>query len=503
MPNLKFYKSGTQPSSADIGAVLFNSTTNAVEVKMEDGWKSFLGPVVTTGDGTKVLNDKGEYTSITNFQMETLAYGIKWNEDDNAPVCTRIGNLELHKTTPIQSAFKGCVVDSNGNVNYYLDASDWSKKEDGTNSVLDGTDGNVMVDTGNDFYMKFVPSDTSPEAWCSLYQIDSTWIKVPRMFISAYGLSVDSSTSKAYSCCNETDSFKGGNSTYTPEDTTNVARNMLGKPKSNISRANMRKCARANGMELLCYEYYKYIFYWLYVIEYANFNCQATFNSNLTSEGYRQGGLGSGITNIANWSQLNSYNPICKCGYTNDIGNGTGVKSLVIPEFTLSSGSTQAQQTTYPCRWHGIENPFGDFWINLEGIYIYQKEVDGDRRVYSTSNPNYFDETSSGKIYIGNECVSNGYVKKIIFENRGEIIPISISSANSKSKFDYHYVDNKANISRIFLVGGYAVHGLFAGLGFLNSCCAPGGAYSHVGFFGCIIPNENSSNNDLSWKLYE
>ncbi len=52
---------------------------------------------------------------------------------------------------------------------------------------------------------------------------------------------------------------------------------------------------------LLTYEYYKSIFYWLYVIEYANFNSQANYVEDLTEDGYRQGGLGNGVTT---WKEL-------------------------------------------------------------------------------------------------------------------------------------------------------------------------------------------------------
>jgi hypothetical protein len=36
----------------------------------------------------------------------------------------------------------------------------------------------------------------------------------------------------------------------------------------------------------------------LYYIEYANFDNQAALNTNLTSDGFKQGGLGAGVTNL-------------------------------------------------------------------------------------------------------------------------------------------------------------------------------------------------------------
>jgi hypothetical protein len=49
----------------------------------------------------------------------------------------------------------------------------------------------------------------------------------------------------------------------------------------------MRTYAKNADSELLCYEFYKWIFYWCYTIEYANLNSQADFNAELTSDGYR------------------------------------------------------------------------------------------------------------------------------------------------------------------------------------------------------------------------
>ena len=47
-------------------------------------------------------------------------------------------------------------------------------------------------------------------------------------------------------------------------------------------------------------------------IEYANFDNQAALNTNLTSDGFKQGGLGAGVTNLNwdRWTAFNNNNPI-------------------------------------------------------------------------------------------------------------------------------------------------------------------------------------------------
>ena len=37
---------------------------------------------------------------------------------------------------------------------------------------------------------------------------------------------------------------------------------------------------------------------WLYYIEFANFNSQLPFNPTLTAEGFKQGGLSAGVTDL-------------------------------------------------------------------------------------------------------------------------------------------------------------------------------------------------------------
>jgi len=105
----------------------------------------------------------------------------------------------------------------------------------------------------------------------------------------------------------------------------------------------------------------------LYFVEYANFNSQATFNSSLTADGYRQGGLGAGVTNTtsAKWNAFNGYNPFIPCGVTIPLGNSTGVVSYT---FAADEYETGAAYTTNIPSYRGIENPFGHIWKFIDGF---------------------------------------------------------------------------------------------------------------------------------------
>ena len=169
--------------------------------------------IKTDGDGTKFLNNKGEYKEINAVNIEGVQwYGIEWKANNSSPLCTRIGNLSLHRSLPIQNGLRGCVV-KDGTVNYYLDPNDWSKKEDGTPSVLDGTDGVVRVDTGCTFYGKSEEDGNLFRVKISTKKIDDSWTEIPRLLIDAYKCTIDTTNPdlpKAVSVVNTTPEFRGG-----------------------------------------------------------------------------------------------------------------------------------------------------------------------------------------------------------------------------------------------------------------------------------------------------
>lgn len=429
--------------------------------------------------------------------VDLYSYGVEWDITVSSPILTRIGNPLLHKSLPIQSAYRGCVA-NNGVVNYYLYPDDWAYKEDGsTPSVLDGTDGTVRVHTPK-FYGKSGSNGNKRWVRISLVKLDDSWVEIPELLIDAYRNTVDntvSATPKAVSVVNTTEAFRGGGNRAqfdeyltTELDTKDAFRSDLGKPRTNVSRANMRTYATNAGSELLCYEYYKWIFYWNYVIEYANFNSQAAYNAELTSDGYRQGGLGPGVTDWSNsatsWSGYNGTYPITPCGYCNDIGNFTGIKDLVIPECTATNETdTVATKTFKVPRWRGFDNPFGDIWTNLDGVVIQRTAANEISSVYTTTNKEEFTDVIGSKTIAGYEVAQDGYIKEFDLGETAEIIPSSCTGASATTYIcDYHSCNATSTELRTLRVGSFAFDGGAAGLGCFHSSADVGYAASLVGF---------------------
>lgn len=447
--------------------------------------------LVNSGDGTGEWKDVEPGIDLTGLE-DIYSYGVEWDSTVADPTLTRIGNPLLHKSLPVQSRYKGCVANGAA-INYYLDPNDWSKKADGGNSVLDGTDGTVRVHIPK-FYGKSGVEGTKRWVRMSTIKMDNTWIEIPEMLVDAYRSTVDttvSATPKAVSVVNTTAQFRGGGN-RTANDTyldTDAFRSDLGKPRTYISRANMRTYAANAGSEMLCYEYYKWIFYWAWVIEYATFNSQATYNAELTADGYHQGGLGPGITdwnnNANGWSGYNGTYPITPCGYCNDIGNFTGIKELVIPETVVDESTTVPTKTFKVPRWRGFDNPFGDIWTNLDGVILERTAANQPSSVYTTSNPSAFgdDNTAKGKMTVaGKEIASDGYTKDFDLGSKGEIIPSVVGGSATTYMCDYHWCNTTSTSLRTLIVGGRAYFGSYAGLGYFYSSSEVGYVSSSVGF---------------------
>lgn len=436
---------------------------------------------VTSGAIYSALKEKADKDNIKNI----LAYGVQWDTTKSTPDCTRIGNPELHRTLPIQESLKGCIF-KDGEVKYYLDPTDWTKKADGSgNALLDGTDGDVMV-----HHMKFYGYSEADgdlrRVWISTFKISDDWQEIPEGVVSAYRLTTDASDSSKVlgrSVINTTAAFRGGanRTAYDAYLDTDPFRSDLGKPRTNISRSTFRTYARNNNLELLDYETYKWVFFWLPVIEYSTFDMQRAFNASLTTGGLHQGGLGPGVTN-GDWNKWSSYNgnyPIVPCGYTNEFGNQSGVKDYTFP---IIDGTTDPATSIQVNRYRGIEQPFGDVWTNLEGVLSQYLTTDTLRHYYITDDPEkYSDSDISQMRQIAAVDIDSNFVKEFVLGSHGEIVPLSFQRNPTQYKCDYHWDNNDAALHTL-MVGGAAHSGAVAGLGCLYSSAGVGYAWATVGF---------------------
>lgn len=282
-------------------------------------------------------------------------YGVEWDVNQTSPDVKRIGIPELHRTLPCHQ-LRGCLLADNGTVNEYLPQDDW------TSATRDGSKGQVMVEIP-EMWMKFEIDGDMRRVLLSPVAIGG-FKHYQKRYVSAYEATVQRSTNKLASVVNTAEDYRGGRNDASLDGT---AYTLLGKPAGGYLKNTYRTYAR-NRFPSVAWNMYVYDVHcqltWLFVVEYATLNSQKAYNAELTADGYHQGGLGNGVTNMTYKEQEEFQNsPVVACGYTDGFGNNTGVKDISI---ALSGGD----KIFSVCRYRGVENIIGNLPAIVDGLWL-------------------------------------------------------------------------------------------------------------------------------------
>ena len=399
-----------------------------------------------------------------------LWYGVKFDlANSSSPDGVRTGNMEMHKTLPIQSKMRGCTISNTDNTKKYLKADDWTKWEDGTVIAQDSSQisPEMMVEIPEHYRLLVATPDNTVEIRMSEYNLPG-YTKVEKKYIGAY---------------------EG----ITSETLPNLLRsinNTKYKPKVSTTRNQFQVFARGNNRtnnwNIYTYGAHRDLT-WLFVVEYATLNSQKAFNANLTTEGYHQGGLGEGVTSgtvTVNGATTYSFVP---CGTTNSLGNGTGIIEYTHTNTNAEGASTGTKVVNVP-RYRGIENPFGHVWKNVIDVVV----AGTDNSVYICKDYTKFGTFEGGTNPTAEQLIAAGYelqdfkestitsqyVKKLVNNNQADLFPVIVGNGASSTTYycDHHWT-NAVATPRTLLIGGRSGIGSNAGLFFLNSCNGLG--YSH------------------------
>lgn len=405
---------------------------------------------------------------------ERYAYGVEWDMASSSPDGKRVGNMQLHRELPVQSGMRGVVLDNNGGVYYYHEPTAWKMtfaSKDYASMVEIPDHWYRIYITGTKFKMMLSSIPLPGYKHISKFYIGSSEAQMLR----SLGLLMSDKT-------NSTDT-RGGDNTAEWDGTY---RSLLGRPVTNLTRDQFRQAARkrGSGWEMYTYNAHKILF-WLFAVEYATLDSQKPFNAQKDANGFAQGGLGPGPTQMTDWTNFNKINPLIPCGYTNEFGNGSGEKAYVVKN---ASGGTHA--TLMANRYRGIENPFGHIWKYTDGANIQVTTGDAGLSIlWTTDDPSNFSDTSyTGYNKKGNICRTNGYAKKMLLGEDGDIVATEIGGSSSTYWCDYYYTNTSANRMQVVLVGGPADHRSDAGLAYVNAGNAPSDAVRYLGSRLCFFP---------------
>lgn len=396
-------------------------------------------------------------------------YGVSWSETSSNPDCTRIGNMDMHRTLPIQSMMKGYLYFKDGNPLYrMLKLNDsWTKCENysaggwrDVDTLLEDNNINVMIKIPEFWWIDDYTESTETHNLKICPHAKPGWYHHKEAYVSAYEGYIDGNYYRS-------------------------SKNKI--PSVNFTRSAVRPKARANGLgnswNIYTYNEHRAICH-LFLVEYATRNSQKAVNTALTVEGFRQGGLGSGCTTgtvTINGATTYSFIPT---GSSDSLGSGSGEVTVTIQQ-TDSSGSDTTTTTRKCNRYRGIENPFGHVWKHTDDVISVYISGYGARFWYKCDSPDHFgDSTSNDNPYYKNiaaNAVVTGYKTKIVTTSTCDFFALSCNNGSETTYWcDYNW-DNTDGSLHCLLIGGNSGSGGWAGLFTLASDNGVGSSTADVG----------------------
>lgn len=404
--------------------------------------------------------------NVTSQNLEEFDwYGVSWSETSSNPDCTRIGNMDMHRSLPIQSMMKPFAFQTQPVHKDQFVPLKENFTEAMYGHVNNGEAGqvastvNVMIKIPEFWYVDDYTPGTKTHNLKICPHAKPGWHHHKEAYVSAY------------------EAFNFGNKGRLISMKSVV-------PTVNFTRTNGRTWARANGFDgeakwnLYTYEEHRAICH-LFLVEYATRNSQKAVNTALTPEGFRQGGLGSGCTTgtaTINGAQTWSFIPT---GSSDSLGSGSGEVTVTIQQ-TDSSGSNTSTITRKCNRYRGIENPFGHIWKHTDDIIsIYE---DGWRTYYKSIKPDQF-ATNKNNSYkpLTSAAVVTGYKTEIRVTPTCDFFAEACTNGSETTYWcDYNW-DNTDPSEHCLLIGGSSGHGGRAGLFDLYSDNGVGSSGANIG----------------------
>lgn len=406
---------------------------------------------------------------ITQYDAPEDWYGVSWSETSSNPDCTRIGNMEMHRSLPIQSMMKGYLYFKDGNtLCRMLKLNDsWTKCENysaggwrDVDTLLEDNNINVMIKIPEFWWIDDYTESTETHNLKICPHAKPGWYHHKEAYVSAYEGYIDG-------------------------DYYRSSKNKI--PSVNFTRSAVRPKARANGLgnswNIYTYNEHRAICH-LFLVEYATRNSQKAVNTALTVEGFRQGGLGSGCTTgtvTINGATTYSFIPT---GSSDSLGSGSGEVTVTIQQ-TDSSGSNTTTTTRKCNRYRGIENPFGHVWKHTDDVISVYISSYGARFWYKCDSPDHFgDSISNDNPYYKNiaaNAVVTGYKTKIVTTSTCDFFALSCNNGSETTYWcDYNW-DNTDGSLHCLLIGGCSDTGGPAGLFSLHSYDGVGASYAAIG----------------------
>ena len=422
--DIRVYKPHALPSNPVEGMTYYNEQYKTLFLFNGDKWEGI-----------------GKITDYTGF---------KWDASTASPAAVP-GGPTPPVSTPVHDRIRACVLLDTGQVNYYLNPSDWSKKLLGDDADLSGVDGNVMIEIPAFYYREDVNGvlrtpeiSLDPVPGFTLHPaFMKDGVQVSHRYYGAYDACVYSASEAGYINGLNLDD----NSSRVDLGTDKLASVKGYYPMVGLTRDQFRQLAAnvGEGWRQVDYDLVAAV-QLLYAIEYQTFFSQSVLGAGNTNSSYKSSSA----------NQDDSPNTISGAG--DSIGTGS-------TDATSGKGVSSYPGVSF-MKYRGIENFFGNVWNWADGINVNVGETG---TVYVTNDSKYFaDNTSQGMNLVSSALpTSSGYISQLQLASP-YFLPQSTSGGSSTTYVtDYQYASASSN--RVVHVGGGADIAARAGAFGLNS----------------------------------
>ena len=450
------------------------------------------------------------------FTLGAVA-AFTWDSATVSPAASVKGGVPPFVLSQLYDQIKGCVLNSSGLVVYYLKATDWSQKADGTASVLTGADGNVMVEIPKFYYRTtFVGTVTTWE----ISPIQVTGFTVHPAFILD-GVEVDKRYYSAYDACVfKTQAITGATAANPVVITSNdhglqtggtcFIDSVVGMTEINartftvtrvdgntfsldgedgtlhtpyvsggtfdayISGGNLDNATALVDTAADKLSSVKGV-YPMVGLTRNEFRLLAAVNGTGWRQldfylwcavgmlyvveyqtFYNQDELGNGNTNgsYLSSSAVQSDSPHTVAGLRDDIGNASTT--------TANGQGTFTRPGTVAMKYRGIENLFGNCWNWADGININVTATGNVHLANNNDRANYADDTATGHTLVTSSLATSSANIQALLPLAPYFLAAATGGTDAQYVTDRHY--GSATSNRVAPVGASASRGGFAGV---------------------------------------
>jgi hypothetical protein len=404
--------------------------------------------------------------------------GRYWNEANNTPTAAGYyGSLSALRELPTKLGLGRYLV-TDDRKKRKLDPFDSTRYSDGSPAALDGTEGQCMW-CWNSFIANIWKEGNNLVKAVTFNEPvgNGVSIRIPAGGISWLGAGVmDRTNTKLCSVISDAEQYRGGGgsalnaASYANAPAADAPQiSMLGMPATNISTTNFGNYARKRGEGWEANWFVaRFVVEFLFEIIMGTENSQATFNSELDENGLYQGGFGTGVTDMPDWSKYNGAYPVIPTSVGVEAGDSVCLVPYSLPQTADTEGDTY-KTFNVPVFFGLVGAGYGNLWQWVRGLIMDAGEEKSVVYVATSMLADYDPNTVDDKIPVAVCPRTSGYIKRKSYQGLC-CMPTEVGGSATIRFADYFYtnVDTSKGL-RVRAAGGYASNGTYAGASAANA----------------------------------